>query len=104
MPAAAYQVCFSRFLEARLPYEHGSLQKGDKVEYRPVGGAGENVSHTHGVIENVFQTEDGVSVLANRRVAIFHEPSSYAANSVHHQERQHGEDHQLPGALTVTFL
>ncbi|KAI1797340.1 hypothetical protein LXA43DRAFT_1089215 [Ganoderma leucocontextum] len=36
-----------------------SYNKGDKVEYRAVGGAGENVSHTHGVIENVFQTEDG---------------------------------------------
>ncbi|KAI0925942.1 hypothetical protein AcV5_008534 [Taiwanofungus camphoratus] len=54
-------------------------KKGDKVEYRPVGGkrpitvetreqdveaiitigGSENVSHSTGVVEDVFQTEDG---------------------------------------------
>ena len=38
-----------------------SVQQGDKVEYRPIGGAEENVAHSTGTIENVGQAEDGVS-------------------------------------------
>ncbi|KAI0768087.1 hypothetical protein BD413DRAFT_441604, partial [Trametes elegans] len=34
-------------------------QKGDKVEYRPIGGAEENVAHSTGVIEDVLEAEDG---------------------------------------------
>ncbi|KAH9945273.1 uncharacterized protein BXZ73DRAFT_96260 [Epithele typhae] len=33
--------------------------KGDKVEYRPIGGGEENVAHSTGVVENVFDAEDG---------------------------------------------
>ncbi|KAI0749540.1 hypothetical protein C8Q80DRAFT_1269402 [Daedaleopsis nitida] len=36
-----------------------AYQKGDKVEYRPIGGAAENVAHSTGVIEDVFDAEDG---------------------------------------------
>ena len=43
-------------------YSVALLQKGDKVEYRPIGGAEENVAHSTGTIEDVFQTEDGVSL------------------------------------------
>ncbi|EJF64626.1 hypothetical protein BD309DRAFT_1014528 [Dichomitus squalens] len=34
-------------------------QKGDQVEYRPIGGAEENVAHSTGVVEDVFENEDG---------------------------------------------
>ncbi|KAI0322147.1 hypothetical protein OF83DRAFT_1167809 [Amylostereum chailletii] len=36
-----------------------SYKKGDQVEYRPVGGASDNVSHSTGKITNVL-VEDGV--------------------------------------------
>lgn len=36
------------------------LQKGDEVEYRPIGGAADNVSHSTGTITEVVQAE-GVS-------------------------------------------
>ncbi|KAL7279044.1 hypothetical protein PYCCODRAFT_1464302 [Trametes coccinea BRFM310] len=36
-------------------------QKGDKVEYRPIGGPSENVAHSTGVIEDVFEAEDGTT-------------------------------------------
>ncbi|RDX57562.1 hypothetical protein OH76DRAFT_1395394 [Lentinus brumalis] len=36
-----------------------SYEKGDKVEYRPIGGAEENVAHSSGVIEKVIEAEDG---------------------------------------------
>ncbi|KAI0360113.1 hypothetical protein OH77DRAFT_1419504 [Trametes cingulata] len=36
-----------------------AYKKGDKVEYRPIGGAEENVAHSTGVIEDVFEAEDG---------------------------------------------
>ncbi|KAI9000546.1 hypothetical protein BD414DRAFT_471976 [Trametes punicea] len=38
-----------------------AYQKGDKVEYRPIGGSEENVSHSTGVIEDVFEAEDGTT-------------------------------------------
>lgn len=34
-------------------------QTGDLVEYRPIGGAHDNVSHSRGEIEKVFEAEDG---------------------------------------------
>ena len=40
---------------------HLFAQQGDKVEYRPIGGAEENVAHSTGTIESVGQAEDGVS-------------------------------------------
>ena len=40
-----------------------SYQQGDKVEYRPIGGSEETVAHSTGVIEDVFEAEDGVSFL-----------------------------------------
>ncbi|KAI0635692.1 hypothetical protein C8Q77DRAFT_1099041 [Trametes polyzona] len=36
-----------------------SYEKGDKVEYRPIGGSEENVAHSTGVIEDIFEAEDG---------------------------------------------
>ncbi|OSX58747.1 hypothetical protein POSPLADRAFT_1048946 [Postia placenta MAD-698-R-SB12] len=36
-----------------------AYQQGDKVEYRPVGGATENVSHSTGTIASVSEAEDG---------------------------------------------
>lgn len=36
------------------------LQEGDKVEYRPIGGNTDNVSHSTGTIENIEQDEEGV--------------------------------------------
>jgi len=33
--------------------------KGDKVEYRPIGGPSENVSHSTGVITKIHESEDG---------------------------------------------
>lgn len=48
-------------------------KQGDHVEYRPVGGAEDTVSHSTGVVEAVV------------------------ANEVCHQERQHREKYQLPG-------
>ncbi|KAI0710034.1 hypothetical protein C8Q76DRAFT_798803 [Earliella scabrosa] len=36
-------------------------QQGDKVEYRPIGGAEENVAHSTGVIEKVYEAEDGTA-------------------------------------------
>ncbi|KAI0031928.1 hypothetical protein K488DRAFT_86368 [Vararia minispora EC-137] len=37
-----------------------AYKEGERVEYRPVGGQSDNVSHTTGTIISVFQ-EDGVS-------------------------------------------
>jgi sphingomyelin phosphodiesterase len=34
-------------------------QIGDFVEYRPIGGASDNVSHSKGEIRKVFETGDG---------------------------------------------
>jgi len=34
-------------------------KEGDKVEYRPIGGSGENVAHSTGVISSVSEAEDG---------------------------------------------
>ncbi|KZT73135.1 hypothetical protein DAEQUDRAFT_722256 [Daedalea quercina L-15889] len=34
-------------------------KEGDKVEYRPIGGAEENVAHSTGTVESVTQAEDG---------------------------------------------
>ncbi|KAH9856487.1 hypothetical protein C2E23DRAFT_881843 [Lenzites betulinus] len=39
----------------------GSYEKGDKVEYRPVGGSEDNVAHSTGVIEKIVEAEDGSS-------------------------------------------
>ncbi|KAI0787909.1 hypothetical protein C8Q74DRAFT_1366713 [Fomes fomentarius] len=36
-------------------------QKGDKVEYRPIGGSEENVAHSTGVIQDVVEADDGSS-------------------------------------------
>jgi hypothetical protein len=36
------------------------VQEGDKVEYRPIGGASDNVSHSTGEITHIVE-EDGVS-------------------------------------------
>ncbi|EIW57337.1 uncharacterized protein TRAVEDRAFT_48376 [Trametes versicolor FP-101664 SS1] len=41
-------------------------KQGDKVEYRPIGGAAENVSHSTGVIEEIIQSEDGETRYAIR--------------------------------------
>ncbi|KIP11189.1 hypothetical protein PHLGIDRAFT_18092 [Phlebiopsis gigantea 11061_1 CR5-6] len=38
-----------------------SYSQGDKVEYRPIGGNSDNVSHSTGVIEKVHDAEDGTS-------------------------------------------
>ncbi|KAI0833229.1 hypothetical protein BC628DRAFT_1342708 [Trametes gibbosa] len=38
-----------------------SYEKGDKVEYRPIGGSEENVAHSTGVIQDVTEAEDGSS-------------------------------------------
>lgn len=37
-----------------------SFQKGDTVEYRPIGGAADTVSHSSGTITDIVE-EDGVS-------------------------------------------
>lgn len=37
-----------------------SFQKGDTVEYRPIGGAADTVSHSTGTITDIVE-EDGVS-------------------------------------------
>lgn len=37
-----------------------ALQKGDEVEYKPIGGASDNVSHSTGTVTNIVE-EDGVS-------------------------------------------
>jgi len=34
-------------------------KKGDKVEYRPIGGDSDNVSHSSGQIQEVFEDEKG---------------------------------------------
>lgn len=36
-----------------------SYEKGDKVEYRPIGGASDKVTHSTGVIESVSEGDDG---------------------------------------------
>jgi len=36
-------------------------KKGDKVEYRPIGGESDNVSHSTGVITDVNDAEDGTA-------------------------------------------
>ncbi|KAI0690623.1 hypothetical protein BC835DRAFT_1363589 [Cytidiella melzeri] len=36
-----------------------SYKEGDKVEYRPIGGQSDNVSHSTGVIEKITEGEDG---------------------------------------------
>ena len=36
-----------------------SLQPGDFVEYRPIGGAQDNVVHSKGEIKQVIETEGG---------------------------------------------
>ncbi|KAH9926822.1 hypothetical protein B0H21DRAFT_763935 [Amylocystis lapponica] len=36
-------------------------QKGDKVEYRAIGGASDNVSHSTGTIQDVTTAEDGTN-------------------------------------------
>ncbi|KAI0324591.1 hypothetical protein GY45DRAFT_1331367 [Cubamyces sp. BRFM 1775] len=41
-------------------------QKGDKVEYRPIGGSEENVAHSTGVIEDIIEAEDGSTRYAIR--------------------------------------
>ncbi|RPD61109.1 hypothetical protein L226DRAFT_612825 [Lentinus tigrinus ALCF2SS1-7] len=42
-----------------MPASTGSYSKGDKVEYRPIGGSAENVAHSVGTIQDVFEAEDG---------------------------------------------
>ncbi|KAI0806294.1 hypothetical protein BC629DRAFT_1486746 [Irpex lacteus] len=36
-----------------------SYKEGDQVEYRPIGGGSDNVSHSTGVIEKISEGEDG---------------------------------------------
>jgi len=43
-----------------------AYKKGDKIEYRPIGGEGDNVSHSTGVIEDITQAEDGSTRYAIR--------------------------------------
>ena len=43
------------------PNDATDMQKGEKVEYRPIGGQSDNVTHSTGVIENVEQDAEGVS-------------------------------------------
>ncbi|EMD34099.1 hypothetical protein CERSUDRAFT_125799 [Gelatoporia subvermispora B] len=43
-----------------------AYQKGDKVEYRPIGGNSDNVSHSTGVIQNIVEVEDGNFVQTTR--------------------------------------
>ncbi|KAI0346539.1 hypothetical protein BDW22DRAFT_1481571 [Trametopsis cervina] len=38
-----------------------SYKEGDKVEYRPIGGDSDNVSHSTGVIQKISEAEDGSS-------------------------------------------
>ena len=38
----------------------GSIQPGDQVEYRPIGGPEDNVSHSTGEIQQVLQDDGGV--------------------------------------------
>jgi hypothetical protein len=38
------------------------LQEGDKIEYRPIGGAADNVSTSTGTIEKITE-EDGVRTI-----------------------------------------
>ncbi|OCH95425.1 hypothetical protein OBBRIDRAFT_788314 [Obba rivulosa] len=38
-----------------------AYQQGDKVEYRPIGGESDNVSHSTGTIEKVFEADDGTT-------------------------------------------
>ncbi|EKM58186.1 uncharacterized protein PHACADRAFT_207020 [Phanerochaete carnosa HHB-10118-sp] len=35
--------------------------QGDKVEYRPIGGSSDNVAHSTGIIEKIWQAEDGTT-------------------------------------------
>lgn len=74
-----------------------SVQQGDKVEYRPIGGAEENVAHSTGTIENVGQAEDGVSLLGLIVPCVRIHANCPTVSSLHHQERQHGQEHELPG-------
>jgi len=36
-------------------------KQGDKVEYRPIGGQSDNVTHTTGVITKVEKADDGTN-------------------------------------------
>jgi len=42
-----------------MPVSKAQFNTGDFVEYRPIGGAHDNVSHSKGEIENVFESGDG---------------------------------------------
>ncbi|KAI0671571.1 hypothetical protein C8Q78DRAFT_1078373 [Trametes maxima] len=43
-----------------------AYEKGDKVEYRPIGGSEENVAHSTGVIQDIVEVEDGSTRYAIR--------------------------------------
>ncbi|KAI0783703.1 hypothetical protein C8Q75DRAFT_810502 [Abortiporus biennis] len=38
-----------------------NYKQGDHVEYRPIGGTAENVSHSTGEITKTFDAEDGTT-------------------------------------------
>jgi hypothetical protein len=46
-------------------------QEGEKVEYRPIGGAADNVSTSTGIIEKITD-ENGVRIILRFHVQRFH--------------------------------
>ncbi|KAF9648946.1 hypothetical protein BDM02DRAFT_3186695 [Thelephora ganbajun] len=57
---------------------HAQYKTGDFVEYRPIGGASDDVSYTKGEIKDIFEAEDG-----SIRCTIRNENTSKVTN---HQE------------------
>ena len=58
---AQYNVRVPCWRHSQIPNDAMDMQKGEKVEYRPIGGQSDNVTHSTGVIENVEQDAEGVS-------------------------------------------
>lgn len=57
---AQFKVCPARYILRHRVLNSSLAQIGDFVEYRPIGGAHDNVSHSKGEIVNVSEVEDGV--------------------------------------------